>query len=406
MVLRQGSGARVGLSGDSKQLSLAAVAGFAPATPSPGCISPKAGSSRPFAARGLAYACATLARTATSVILFGVAQLSPATSLGQPSANSADPDFVAVRQLLLTPEERIDLAKVKLLVDHMIDPSIDVARTISQLDAMAQEIRAKLPIGASSRLTMDALRYHIYQPNRWNGNRPFQYDLDDPYGENLHNKLLPTYLATRRGNCISMPLLFIILGQKLGIDVTAATAPNHLYVKYRDSGGELYNLEATSGAGFTRDAWLRQQFAMSNESLASGVYMRALTRKETVGAILDTLLESYDKRGMQQRRIEMAQLALQFNPKNVIAILHQHQAYLALWRQEFVTLYPELRGIPEEKRPRLLELQGHLKALYERAYALGWRPLNQAADDRYRQSIKRARLTQEGGKDDVKVEVR
>ena len=304
------------------------------------------------------------------------------------------------------PEERIDLAKVKLLIDHMIDPSIDIASTISQLDAMTQEIRIKLPIGASSRLTMDALRYHIYQPNRWNGNRPFQYDLDDPYGENLHNKLLPTYLVTRRGNCISMPLLFIILGQKLGIDVTAATAPNHLFVKYRDTGGKLYNLEATSGAGFARDAWLRQQFMMSNESLRSGIYMRALTRKETVGAILDTLLESYDKQGMQQRRIEMAQLSLQFNPRNVMAILHQHQAYLALWRQEFVNLYPGFRGIPKEKRPRLLELQSHLKVLYERAYALGWRPLNLSTENRYQQSIKRARLMQEGGKNDVSIEAR
>ena len=190
----------------------------------------------------------------------------------------------------------------------MIDPSIDTAATLSQLDAMAQGIKVMLPAGASSRLTMDALRFHLYQPSPWNGNRPFQYDLDDPFGANVRNKLLPTYLATRKGNCVSMPLLFIILGQKLGIDVTASTAPNHVFVKYRDADGKLYNLETTSGAGFTRDVWMRQQFPMTDEALASGIYMRPLTKKETVVVMVDTLLESYAKQGLHEQRIAMAKL--------------------------------------------------------------------------------------------------
>ncbi len=36
-----------------------------------------------------------------------------------------------------------------------------------------------------------------------------------------------------------MPFLFIILGQKLGLDVTASTAPEHVFVKYRDDMGNI-----------------------------------------------------------------------------------------------------------------------------------------------------------------------
>lgn len=134
----------------------------------------------------------------------------------------------------------------------MIDPRIDVAGNLKRLDAMAEEVKALLPAKPSSRDKLEALRTHLYRAGPWNGHQPFRYDLDDPFGRDVRNKLLPTYLSTRKGNCVSMPLLFIILGQKIGLDVTAANAPEHVFVKYRDEAGALYNLEATSGAGFAR----------------------------------------------------------------------------------------------------------------------------------------------------------
>ncbi len=313
----------------------------------------------------------------------------------QPSPRSAEADLVVVRQILQSPEADIDLANAKLAIDHMIDPSVDVEGTRAQLDAMASGLRSFLPPGASRRLTMDALRYHMYKASPWNGNRPFTYDLDDPFGANVRNKLLTTYLATRRGNCVSMPLLFIILGQKLGVDVTAAAAPNHVFVKYRDHEGKFFNLETTSGAGFARDEWMRQQFPMTDESIALGIYMRPLTKKETVAVMVGTLLEFYDRQGMQDQRIALARFAAQHSPKDVSFILHEHQAYFAKWKQEFTSKYPTPNDIPMDKRPLFMEYEGRMKALYEQAYALGWRPRDQASEDSYRQRVIRAKSLQQ-----------
>lgn len=299
-----------------------------------------------------------------------------------------------MQEILQSPEADIDLAKAKLTIDRMIDPSVDAAATLAQLDAMAKGLRTMLPVGASKRLTLDALRYHLYQASPWNDNRPFRYDLDDPFGENIQNKLLATYLRTRRGNCVSMPLLFIILGQKLGIDVTASMAPNHVFVKYRDDDGKPHNLETTSGAGFTRDVWMRQQHPMSDEALASGIYMQALTRKETVVVMVGTLLEFYGQQALHEQRIAMARLALRHSPKDVSLLLHEHQAHRALWLQEFVSKYPTPNDIPMNKRPRFAELEQNLRALYERARELGWRPPAQAAEDSYRQRVMRAKPAQ------------
>lgn len=310
-----------------------------------------------------------------------------------PATHVLEAHLEAVRRILQLPESEIDLAKAKLTIDHLIDPSLDVGATIAQLDALASSLRSMLPNAAPKRLILDALRYHMHTASPWNEQRPFQYDLDDPFGANVRNKLLPTYLATRKGNCVSMPLLFVILGQRLGLDVTVATAPNHVFVKYRDEEGKLLSLETTSGAGFARDAWIRQQFPLSDEAIASGAYMRPLTRKETVVVMVGTLLEFYAERNMQEQRLAMAKLSLEYDPTNIAALLHQYSAHL--WKMNWlVNQFPTPNDMPASQRTQVMHLRQTLKQLHEHALALGWRPPTQAAAEAYREAIRRARVAQ------------
>ena len=102
----------------------------------------------------------------------------------------------------------------------MIDPSIDVDTQLAQIDQMVHTIHSMLPPGADSWAKLDAIRQYIYQPGPWNDHNAYSYDHDDPYGLDVRNKMLSDYIQDRRGNCITMPFLFVILGQKLGLDVT------------------------------------------------------------------------------------------------------------------------------------------------------------------------------------------
>lgn len=292
----------------------------------------------------------------------------------QPSTKGTDPNLRTIQQILDVPDSRIDLARAKLTIDHMIDPEIDIAAGIKQLDGTAHSIQLRLPPNASSRDKLEALRTYLYQAGPWNDNRPYSYDLDDPYGHTIRNKLLPTYLATRKGNCVSMPLLFIILGQKLGIDVTASVAPEHIFVKYREE-GQSYNLEATSGGGFIRDVWMQQQVPMSPEALASGIYMQPLTKKETVAVMAGTLMEFYGQQGWEERRIALANLALKYYPKDVSSMLHISSAYYRLRQQQFVNKYPTPNDIPVQERSYFAELDKNIGLWRSKAEALGWREL-------------------------------
>ena len=59
------------------------------------------------------------------------------------------------------------------------------------------------------------------------------------------------------------------------------TVPFRMLVKYRENDQSNWlNLEATSGAGFARDIWVRQRNpVVSDLALQTGIYMRPLSKK-------------------------------------------------------------------------------------------------------------------------------
>src|SRR5262245_44387910 len=114
-----------------------------------------------------------------------------------------DPNIQTLRMMLELPETQLDLARAKLTIDHMIDPTIDAAGCLRQLDAMAAEVMASWRLANASSLDkLNALRTYLYKAGPWNAYRPVRYHHEDGLGHSIRQKLLPHYLATRTGNCV------------------------------------------------------------------------------------------------------------------------------------------------------------------------------------------------------------
>jgi hypothetical protein len=152
-----------------------------------------------------------------------------------------------VKAILAQDMEAIDLARAKLELDRLVMPSVHVEVELAQIDAMAAALAATIPAGADSWGKAEVLRRYLYEAGPWNDNRPFSYDMADPYGKIPGNKLLADYLDDRQGNCVTMPILMIVLGQRIRLDITAASAPIHVLVKFRDDAGKLWNLGRFDG---------------------------------------------------------------------------------------------------------------------------------------------------------------
>jgi regulator of sirC expression with transglutaminase-like and TPR domain len=192
-----------------------------------------------------------------------------------------------------------------------------------------------------------------------------------------------------------MPFLFIILGQRLGIDVTASTAPNHLLVKFRNESGVWINLEATSGANPARESWMRQQSpSITDEAIANGVYLRPLGKKETVAVMATVLAEHYLHLRQYRRAIATADLILEYYPKDVGMMTLKAVAYGRLARTQFVQKYPSPEQIPASQRGYFNYLSRNYRLWFAKAEALGWREETREEKDEYFRLIKKARQSE------------
>jgi len=289
-------------------------------------------------------------------------------------AASPEADLAQVQtttEALFTPG--LDLADVKLAIDHLVDPTVNRDAGLREIDRMASDVAAMAGDNAGSAQRLEALKRYLYEAGSWNGGRPFQYDISDPLGENPASRKLVRYLETRRGNCVTMPILFLLLGERLGLKLTLAEAPLHLFVKYTDDDGRSWNLEATSGAGFTRDAWYHQKLPMTDEAVRNGVYLRGLSREETVAAMAAFLVEHYLDTGAYEKAAAVADVLLQHYPNSAYVLVKKGTAYYRLLQREVTSKYTRMEDIPPDLRARADHWYRENIAAFDRAETLGWR---------------------------------
>ncbi len=292
------------------------------------------------------------------------------------------------QQLLNTHEDQIDFLEIKLVIDQIIDPTINIEEIKKHIDVMIQEIHAMGPFTTSLQ-KKDALRQYLYDKGSWNQSKVYTYDFDDPKGINIQNKLLGNYLKSREGNCVSMPILFLILGQKLGLNVTASTAPLHVLVKYTDDEtGYTFNLETTSGAHPARDIWYKEGFHISDLALKQGAYLDKLSKRETVAVMINTLLQYYFEQKMYGQVIALAKLMLKTYPKSVSAIIYISSAYNELLKEHNLWQYRIPSEVPEEKRRLFKYITYYLNGYHDVALQLGWQPPTAEQEEAYLEKVK------------------
>jgi regulator of sirC expression with transglutaminase-like and TPR domain len=314
-----------------------------------------------------------------------------ATNAQAQRQREVDRNIAVIQSFLKLPDNQIDLAKVNIAVDRMIDPKLDDKNTLKTLDNMAASVARMVSFNASSKEKIDALRAYLYQSGAWNNNQVFAYDLaGDPKGFKISNKLIANYLKSRKGNCVSMPLLFVILGQKLGVNVTIAHAPEHLFVRYIDESRQIFNLEATYGAGLKRDASYKTEFEITQKAINNGFYLRSLSKKETVLTVSLKLAEHYSDIKDADSLMAMADFYLNQDKKSLDGMLHKAHAYYLLIERDYVSKFPKPSDIPLDKRSKFIEFDTSNIEWFRKAAALGWHAPSEKHQKNYNEIVNRA----------------
>ncbi len=285
-----------------------------------------------------------------------------------------------VRGVLALPDHELDYARAKLDLDRIVDSSIDVETAVAELDRLASAALALAGPDADEPGRLNAVRKLIYEGGPWNDHHPFVYDHSDPYA--IDRKLLPGYLTTRLGNCVSMPILFLILGERLGLDLRLASAPGHLFVRLHAANGAVLNMETTSGGGFARTEWFQQCFKISDRAMESGLFMRSLSRREAVVEMASTVVEHLMETGRLHDAALVANVMLEHSPRSCTAMLQLGTASALMLRDEFERTYASPLLIPPALRARYHMLVQCNHSAFATAEALGW-----TADEEYQAEV-------------------
>lgn len=304
--------------------------------------------------------------------------LLPVASLVLPlsavQAQTGSTSVAQVQAVLSQPDSRLDFLDAATTFDRAIDQRSDssgVRATVARLVDAARQMAGPKP---SDAYKLAAVRKAIYGTGAWNYNRPFTYDLADPYGQKVKSKMLSTYVRTRKGNCVSMPVLFMIVADRIGLKVRLAAAPLHLFVRYTDPAGVDHNLEATSGGHEAPADLYRRKMPMSDRAIQSGLYMRTLSKRETIAqmaaSVLDFLMD--ERRYLEAADVADAMLAV--NPRDAYAVVKKGSAMGAMLQAEFQHKYPVPALIPPALRPRYAMLAAANEKAFRDAEALGWEP--------------------------------
>ena len=206
---------------------------------------------------------------------------------------------------------------------------------------------------------------------------PFRYNFDDMFGEkDWSNMFITKLLATHKGNCHSMPYLYKILCDELGISCHLALAPNHIYIKHLSEKVGWYNTELTSGS-FPIDAWIMASGYIPLEAIQNGIYMEALDDKKCLTLCVYDLAKGFDRKNPDNDGafiIKCCDLALAHFPNFINATIlkaetRKRQCERLMKEKNIST--PKALGQQKEGKA----LWNDMNSLYAKIHSLGYRAM-------------------------------
>ena len=133
----------------------------------------------------------------------------------------------------------LNLARCALLISRLDNEEVDVEENLALLDEMAADIIASLPADATEQARLDALTNYLFTENGFHGSRT-------DYSHQA-NSYLDRVLEDREGLPITLSLLYMEVGRRLGLKLEGVGLPGHFVVRFVPQTGEPRVLDVFDG---------------------------------------------------------------------------------------------------------------------------------------------------------------
>lgn len=270
------------------------------------------------------------------------------------------------QDILNVPREQIDLALASLVIASDEYPDLDVAAYLRRIDELALTLRRRLRADISPADTLAMLNRYLFEELGFAGNSDDYYD--------PRNSYLNDVIDRRLGIPITLSVLYIEVGRRLGLPLAGVSFPGHFLVKCTLRDGAVVLDTYAKGASLgIKDLQKRLRVLSGGRDVAPEAVMRMLTTAppaEIVVRMLRNLKAIHAERGDKTRALTALNRVLDLFPEAADAyrdrarILEELECFGAALAdyEKYLQLDPEARDARV--------LQGKIAALRERVSRL------------------------------------
>jgi len=199
-----------------------------------------------------------------------------------------------------------DLLQGVLTINKYQYPDLDEQKIINQVEAIKRDIWLQMIYDASPAEQVKLINHVFYNIHGFSGNTANHRDPQNSY--------LSQVLDTKKGNQISLAIIYSIIAQKLDIPVYGVNLPQHFILAYVDEsmesefeGGVLFYINAFNrGLIFGRrdvDMFLKQLKLQPDKQ-----FYEPCSNADIIRRILRNLISAYENLGSTEKVAELNEL--------------------------------------------------------------------------------------------------
>ncbi len=213
----------------------------------------------------------------------------------------------AFRSLVDRTDDAIDLGRAALAIARTDYPDLNVDSYLSRIESLAAAVYRRMETGASSYRSIATLNYVLFQEQGFYGNRENYFD--------PKNSFLNEVLERKKGIPITLSVLYMLVGRKIGLEISGVGFPGHFLVKYCDDQEEIV-IDPFNG-GEIRSVSDLQQLLLGLQGAQLAFHPRMLapaTKKQILQRLLRNLKIIYLKEMQLSKTIAVLDRLLILDP--------------------------------------------------------------------------------------------
>jgi serine protease Do len=249
-------------------------------------------------------------------------------------------------------KREVDLFDAAFQIARIESPELELSAYQEELEKMADAIGKRFTNGSTKREKVDLLRRYLFEENGFHGSRSDYYS--------RANSFMHRVLEDHEGIPISLSVLFLELGAKLGIEkLDGMPFPGHFMVRFQEQDVEPVYIDVFDGGKLYQKNELYNLISNHSEVPLLEEHFKPATKKEIVIRMLKNLIGTTPR--PSERALPYLNLLLALSPQDPLE--HWRRASLRLESGERSLAREDLHWLLEN-RPNGIDLH-RIEELYQ-----------------------------------------